>query len=213
VILYTTGVLGGKKTSAQPAPSGPTASAPAPGTSAPTATNGKSPVAGTINDTQTGLSYPRLGASWQLEAFSPGNSRGFSRGEESQVMANYQNGTPYLATAYSGVLPATLRAGDNLQAAAKGFFTLLEPSAYPAHTKKQLQSKSYQVSGKKAWLYQLRLDFPQAQSKGWNFTSELATVVVVDRGSSQPATFYISVPSSHPNQGDTNLLLSSLKAT
>jgi hypothetical protein len=212
VLLFATNVIGGK--GAEPAQS-PTSAAS--GTSSPAAPpttggNGKTPVVGTVTDSQAGLSYSALGGTWKATTFPPANSGGFTKGEDSHVMENYQNGQPYLATAYSGVLPSSVDT-SSLEAAAKGFFTLLEPASYPTHTKKPLESKSYQVSGKKAWLYKLRLDFPQAQSSGWNFTFEIATVVVVDRGSGRPATFYISVPSSHPNQGDTDLLLSSLKAS
>jgi hypothetical protein len=211
VVLFTTGVFGGP---AEPTQS-PTSAAS--GTTSPTSSpttggNGKTPVVGTVTDSQAGLSYSQLGGSWKVTTFPARNSGGFTRGEDSHVMENYQEGQPYLATAYSGVLPTSVDT-SSLEAAAKGFFTLLEPTSYPTHTKRQLDSKSYQVSGKKAWLYQLRLDFPQAQSSGWNFNFEIATVVVVDRGSSRPATFYVSVPSSHPNQGDTELLLSSLKVT
>lgn len=209
VVLFTTGVIGGKPaepTDSPSAASSATTSPPAP------SANGRSPVVGTITDNQAGLSYSQLGGTWQVESFPPGNSQGFSRGEDSHVMDNYQDGQPYLATAYSGVLPRSV-GFSSLEAAAKGFFKFLEPNSYPTHTQRPLQSKTYQVSGKKAWLYQLRLDFPQAKSKGWNFTYEIATVVVVDHGSgSRPSTFYLSVPSSHPNQSDTDLLLGSLKA-
>jgi hypothetical protein len=209
VVLLTTGVIGGSPAEPTDSPSAAasaTTSPPAP------SGNGRSPVVGTITDSQAGLSYSQLGGSWRVESFPAGNSGGFTRGEDTHVMENYQNGQPYLATAYSGVLPTSVRAdGTDLEAAAKGFFTSLEPSSYPTHTKQQTESKTYEVSGKKAWLYKLRLDFPQARSKGWNFTYEIAAVVVVDRGSDRPATFYLSVPSSHPNQGDTDLLLSSLK--
>jgi len=211
VVLFTTNVIGGKPDGPAQSPTSAsgTTSPPAPPT---TGGNGKTPVVGTVDDSQAGLSYSQLGGTWKATTFPSGNSGSFTKGEDSHVMENYQNGQPYLATAYSGVLPSSVDI-SSLEAAAKGFFTVLEPGSYPTHTKKQLESKSYQVSGKRAWLYKLRLDFPQAQSNGWNFTYEIATVVAVDRGSGRPGTFYISVPSSHPNQGDTDLLLSSLKAS
>ncbi|HEX6473269.1 MAG TPA: DUF2510 domain-containing protein [Streptosporangiaceae bacterium] len=214
VILFTTGVIGGKSGEPAETPSA-AASSPAPSatTQAPVNPTGKSPVVGTIADSQAGLSFARLGGSWKVGSIRPGNSSGLSRGEESTVMDNYENGQPYLASAYSGVLPGSVRSGGDLETVAKSYFGVLEPAFYPAHTKQEVSSKSYQVSGKKAWLYQVRLNFPQAQASGWNFTSELATIVVVDRGSARPATFYISIPSSHPNQGDTDLLLGSLKVS
>lgn len=207
-VLFTTGVLGGNEDPVQSPTSAASTTAPPPSTGG----NGRTPVVGTVTDPQAGLSYSQLGGTWKVTTFPSGNSGGFTRGEDSHVMENYQNGQPYLATAYSGVLPGSVDSGS-LEAAAKGFFELLEPNSYPTHTSKQMESKSYTVSGKKGWLYKLRLDFPQARSSGWNFSFEIATVVVVERDSGRPATFYISIPSSHPNQGDTDLLLSSLKAT
>jgi hypothetical protein len=211
VLLFTTNVIGGPDEPAQ-SPTSAASGTTSPTSSPTTGGNGKTPVVGTVTDSQAGLSYSQLGGTWKVTTFPSGNSGGFTRGEDSHVMENYEDGQPYLATAYSGVLPSSVDT-SSLEAAAKGFFTLLEPTSYPTHTKRPLESKSYQVSGKKAWLYKLRLDFPQAQAKGWNFNFEIAAVVVVDRGSGRPATFYLSVPSSHPNQGDLDLLLSSLKAT
>ncbi len=210
VVLFATGVIG-KSDEPTQAPTSAASGTTAPTSSPSTGGSGRTPVVGTVTDSQAGLSYSQLGGTWKVTTFPSGNTGGFTRGEDSTVMENYQEGAPYLATAYSGILPSRVDA-SSLEAAAKGFFALLEPSSYPTHTKRPLESKAYEVSGKKAWLYKLRLDFPQAQSQGWNFNFEIATVVVIDRGSGRrPATFYISVPSSHPNQGDTDLLLSSLK--
>jgi hypothetical protein len=205
VLLFTMDLIGEKP---EPTPS-PTNVAPTPASSP--GGNGKSPVAGTITDSQAGLSYPQLGGAWKPTTIRAGNSLGFSQGEEAHVMENYENSDPYLANAYSGTLPSSINSG-NLEAASKALFTAVEPNSYPTHTKRELESKSYTVSGKKAWLYRVRLDFPQASSKGWNFNAETATVIVVDRGTGRPSTMYVSIPNSHPNQGDADLLLSSLKA-
>jgi hypothetical protein len=207
VVLFTTGVIGADP---EPTDSPPPTAAPPTASATPNPT-AKSPVVGTINDSAAGLSYAQLGGTWKLTTFS-NNRFGFTRGEDSQVMADYENGSPYLATAYSGTLPTSAGSGSDLEAAAKAYFAALEPSSYPEHTKEELQSKSYTVSGKEAWYYQVRLDFPQARSQGWNFSSETATIIVVDQGTSRPATFYLSVPNSHPNQGDADIVINSLKA-
>jgi hypothetical protein len=210
VVLFTSGVIGGDPPEPTEPPRPPTAAPPT--TSATPNPGGKSPVSGTLTDSAAGLSYAQLGGSWKTTSFEEGNRFGFTRGEDSQVMADYENGNPYLATAYSGTLPAAAGSGSDLEAAAKAYFAVLEPSSYPTHTKEELESKSYRVSGKEAWYYEVRLDFPQARSQGWNFTSETATIIVVDQGAGRPSTFYLSIPNSHPNPGDGDLLINSLKA-
>jgi hypothetical protein len=214
VVLFTTGVLGGQSaeptTPPSPVPTTTSGSSTSPGPTV--ASGGKSPVVGTINDTQAKLSYPQLGGTWKAATIQS-NNYGFTKGEEAHVMENYDgSGNAYFANAYSGVLPSSIRYSDDLEATAKAVFAAVEPASYPEHTKQQVESKSYPVSREKGWLYRVRLDFPQAKSRGWNFTSETATIIVVDHGSGKPSFVYISIPDSHPNQGDTDLLVSSLKA-
>ncbi|GAB3964884.1 hypothetical protein GCM10029978_026370 [Actinoallomurus acanthiterrae] len=176
---------------------------------------GRSPVAGTITDAQAGISYPKLGGTWHTEgvtATSPLGKLGFDQGEAAQVMANYQNGQPYLASVYSGA--ATNTAPVSPETEARALLAELEPVAYPAHTRQDLTSASHPVDGHDGWLLKVKFTFPQAKSEGWNFRTETAAILMVDRGNGRsPAEFYVSIPDSHGRQGDLDLLLSSLKVS
>ncbi|GAA4632434.1 hypothetical protein GCM10023196_065870 [Actinoallomurus vinaceus] len=177
--------------------------------------SGRSPVAGTVTDAQAGVSYPKLGGKWHLEAVtatSPLGKLGFDQGQAAEVMANYQNGQPYLASVYSGAATDTTSAPPETKA--KGLLAALEPVAYPAHTRQDLASAAHPVDGHDGWLLKVKFTFPQAKSEGWNFRTETAAILIVDRGNGQsPAEFYVSIPDSHGHQGDLDLLLSSLKVS
>jgi hypothetical protein len=175
---------------------------------------GRSPVTATITDSRAGISYPQLGGDWRAEsvtATSGMGKLGFDQGEIAPVMADFQNGQPYVASAYSGVGPAT---STPLETRARAVLAALEPTAYPAHTHQDVTSASHPVDGHSGWLLKVKLTFPQAKSQGWNFRTETAAILIVDRGSGQaPAQFYVSIPDSHKRQGDLDLLLSSLKVS
>jgi hypothetical protein len=176
---------------------------------------GRSPVAGTITDAQAGISYPKLGGKWHTEAVtatSPLGKLGFDQGEAAEVMADYQNGQPYLASVYGGA--ATNTAPVSPETEAKALLAALEPVAYPAHTRQDLASASHPVDGHDGWLLKMKFTFPQAKSEGWNFRTETAAILIIDRGNGRsPAEFYVSIPDSHRRQGDLDLLLSSLKVS
>jgi uncharacterized protein DUF2510 len=221
VVLFATGVIGGEPAPASSSTAAAPSTAPSEGASAPSgpgAAGAKSPVTGTISDDEAGLSYAQLGGTWQRPEIVPPTSSlgklGFNRGAAAVVQTNY-NGpdSSYVASVYSGALSPNVRSGG-LEQAAKSVFNAVYPDSYPTpNTRKDLESKSYTVSGKKAWLYKVQLGFPQAKSKGWNFSSETAVVVTVELQSGKPpAMFYISIPDSHKTQGDLDLLLGSLKA-
>jgi hypothetical protein len=199
---------------------GPTTSPTAALTPAPTAPvpgGGASPVTSTISDFRSGLSYPQLGGTWEsatsVTAGTTLGKLGFARGSVATVQRDYNGpGTRYVASVYSGELPSTVSTND-LESAAKSLFAAIKPTSYPVpNTTQSLQSKSYSVSGKKAWYYKVQLSFPQARTEGWNFAKETIVIVTVERSSGKrPATFYVSIPDSHQNQGDLDLLLNSLK--
>ncbi|MCO6007035.1 hypothetical protein NE236_18800 [Actinoallomurus purpureus] len=176
---------------------------------------GRSPVIATTTDTQAGISYPRLGGSWRTEAVTATSGLGklgFDQGEVATVMTDFQNGQPYVASAYSGV--GTDTTSVPLEVKAKAVLAALEPTAYPAHTRQDLTSESHPVDGHTGWLVKVKLTFPQAKSQGWNFRTETAALVIIDRGNGQaPAQFYVSIPDSHKHQGDLDLLLTSLKVS
>jgi Protein of unknown function (DUF2510) len=178
-------------------------------------TGGRSPVAGTITDTRAGLSYPRLAGAWRASTVSPTSGvgkLGFDQGETAPVMADFENGRPYVASAYSGVSTDTGNA--SLEARARAVLAVLEPTAYPVHTRQELASTSHPVDGHPGRLLKVKLTFPQAESQGWNFRGETIAIVVIDRGTGKaPALFYVSIPDSHSRPGDLDLLLTSLKVS
>ncbi len=177
--------------------------------------SGHSPVTATINDTKAGISYAGLGGAWHRESVGStgGLARlGFDQGEDAVVMKNYDNGNPYVASAYSGVVPS--QAAGSLDTTATALLAVLEPLAYPPHTRQVLSSTAHTVDGHDGWLLEVRFRFPEAKARGWNFRSETAAIMVIDRGNGQPpAEFYVSIPDSHKKQGDLDLLLSSLKVS
>ncbi|MBC6468826.1 DUF2510 domain-containing protein [Actinomadura alba] len=220
VLIVVALIIGSSGDDPEPGPDPLTITTPSV-TQAPTAPSavpgGRSPVIGAITDTQAGLAYSQLGGTWESAVtVSAGNSlgkHGFTRGSIATVQRNYRGaGSSYVASVYSGRLTSTVSSND-LETAAKSLFTAIEPTSYPQpNTRVELESKAYTVSGKRAWYYKVQLSFSQARSEGWNFTKETIVVLTVDRGSGgRPAVFYVSIPDSHANEGDLQLLLSSLR--
>ncbi|SEG56838.1 Protein of unknown function [Thermomonospora echinospora] len=219
VALFATGVLGGG-----PEPSSATA-APAPTATVPSVNpTGRSPVTGTITDDTAGVSYAQLGGGWQPQQIDPNSpfarERGFSRGQIAVVQNDYNgSGGQYLASVYSGRLPESVGydGPEDLQTAISDFARSIETEpeptgSYPSHTREDLESASRTIGDHKAHLVRFRLSFPQAASRGWNFRSETVAFVLIDQGSGQrPSVVWITVPDSHGNGGDLDLLLESIK--
>ena len=221
VVLYASGMIGG---SGKPSPGPSTPSVAGSTSGAPTTVppqpggSGSSPVVATITDPQAGLSYDQLGGKWNLH--NPTGSfaqLGFDKAEEASVQDNYDGkGNPYVASAASGTLAPALSYGgvDQLEATAKAEFAALEPLAYSTHTKEDVDSRALSTqTGKHGWLYKVKLSFPQAASQNWNWRTETAAIIILDRGSSaRPGVLYISIPDSHQNLGDLDLLVNSTHA-
>lgn len=221
VILYAAGVFGGSGgTSANsPAPTGPSSASSAPASTVPPQPGGSgaSPVTGTISDTQAGLTYDQLGGNWKLITPAGGFAQlGFDKAENASVQDNYDGqGHSYVANASSGTLAPSVSYGglSQLEATAKAEFAALEPNSYSTHTKQDVDSRSLSTpNGKHGWLYKVKLSFPQAAAQNWNWRTEIAVIIVLDRGSARPGVLYISVPDSHQNQGDLDLLVNSAHA-
>jgi hypothetical protein len=174
-------------------------------------------VTGTLSDSPAGLSYDQLGGNWKLVTPAGGFARlGFDKSENASVQDNYDGqGHSYVANASSGILTSSVAYGglSQLEATAKAEFTALESSSYPSHTKQDVDSHSLSTpNGKHGWFYKVKLSFPQAASQNWNWRTEIAVIIVVDRGSARPGVLYISIPDSHQNQGDLDLLVNSVHA-
>ncbi|GAB3661108.1 hypothetical protein GCM10027589_23140 [Actinocorallia lasiicapitis] len=197
-------------TSASPVPS-----SPAPSTPGSTTT---SPVIGTITDDRAGLSYTRLGGRWAIDSPSEATRArlGFTSGELAIVQENYDGKGGKWSASINGLeLPSTVfYTGGDLQAAAKAYFgSILRPSLYPGtqNTVETISSKSYTVSGKKAWYYEVKLSYPEAATKNYNFRSEAGVLILIDRPGKRPAGIFLSVPDSHHNLGDIAAVVDSLK--
>lgn len=179
--------------------------------------SGRSPVVGTINDSRTGLAWPQLGGDWKIEsvpAETEYGKLGLTQGETAVVQANYKGDgvSNYVASIYGAELPSSV-SSSSLETAAKAYFTLVRPKFYPENTIEDVASRAHDVGGKKGWYYEVKVNFDQADEQGWNFRSERAIIVLVERPGKQPAALYLSVPDSHKNQGDIDLVLSSLRAS
>jgi len=214
-VLLGTGVFDDPK----PKPTTSVTFAPPPSSEPPPVdTAGQSPVIGTITDDDTGLSFARLGGQWQPYTVPTTSvlytGLGLRNGESASVMDAYDKttGHNYLATAYPAVIPSSLASGS-MEQVAKAWFKKIEsdPITYPSHTYAENDSKAYTVSGRDAWYYQATLTFPQAAAEGWNWKTEQLTVIVVQRSGSGPVGLYLSIPDSHTNLGDHDLIAHSLK--
>ncbi|GAA2738175.1 DUF2510 domain-containing protein [Actinocorallia aurantiaca] len=184
----------------------------------PPANTSRSPVVGTVTDTASGLSWSQLGGDWTSSTIPSGSAYaklGLAKGQIASVQKEYNGpGSDYVASIYSAELPTSVfYSNGDLEAAAKSWFGLVRPAFYPENGVEDVSSRAYSVSGKKAWYYEVRVTFPQAESKGWNFRSERAAIILVDRPGDQPAGLFLSFPDSHRNQGDIDLVIGSLKAS
>lgn len=185
----------------------------------------RSPVVGTIDDSQAGVSYAQLGGKWKLQEIPPtsgfARNYGFTKGEVAVVQESYNGKNPYLASAYSGRLPAsvTYKGTGDLESAATSFGRTIESEpepngSYPSHSRQDLESKSQTIDGRSAWYSKFRLTFPQAQAQGWNFRTETVIFILIDQGSGKrPSVVWLTLPDSHENGGDLELLAGSVKVS
>jgi hypothetical protein len=218
LVLSTTGVLGGGTPVPSPTDS-PTGSSTASRSPKPNPA-GKAPIVGTLDDSEAGLSYARLGGNWTEEKnFASASRLGFSSGQVATVQENYEPGKGrYVASVYAGTLPVSViyEGPDSLESAGIGLFSNIETGSYPPdHTSRRMESRSYTVGDKRAWIIRYQLSFPSAAAKGWNFDKEDIALVLVDRDDDgkRPGFLYVSIPDSHKTPGDLDQLLDSLKTT
>ncbi|ACY96838.1 DUF2510 domain-containing protein [Thermomonospora curvata] len=217
VAAFATGIAGGRE-EPEAAPAGPTVSPAAPSAD-PAA---RSPVVGTITD--SGLSYPRLGGRWRPRPLDPDDNLarayGFNRVQSAVVQEDYDGtGGRYVASIASGRLPEAIAydGPEDLEAAitelARAMETEPPPTgSYPAHIREDLQSQPRSIDGHRAHYLKFRLSFPQAAARGWNFRTETVAFVLVDQGPEQrPSVLWVTMPDSHVNGGDLELVVESIK--
>ncbi len=180
-----------------------------------------SPSAGTadsgprLTDAASGLSYQLLSAPWTSGCPSILNSSRFvwTAGEHAVAGPVTINGGTFdwHGNACSGQLqPHYAYAGpQDLRSTATNLVDALDPAYYTGltHERTTQASSALAVSGHPAWMVRFLETYPDAIGEQLAWTSELAAVVVVDRGTGQvPAVFYVSVPANLGTQNVATLV-------
>ncbi|MDX6433386.1 MAG: hypothetical protein QOE54_5752 [Streptosporangiaceae bacterium] len=169
--------------------------------------------AGRVNDTFSGLSYPRLGTPWQVPTPKSGLALLGWSGQQIVVTENNPKQLWY-AQLLSGVLGPAERdiyAGPGTErAAAAAYARETEARLYGfAHKTKPLASQPLNLNGHKGWLISSYLTFHRAGVKA---TGDVVTVAVIDAGRKTPAVVLMAVPNTNKKLWpDINFLVSSLK--
>lgn len=172
----------------------PASGTPVPGGSA------AAPIAGPrLSDPDSGISYLRLGAPWQLwdqGGWSEGTLGVAFKTGYYFVTEHYPDGD-YLASVLSGKVPATV--GDslslNLACAGRQVAEDVRRAYYPQpNVKEQTRDEQVLVGGRPAWVSTFHLSF---QAQGLSARGEQVAVVLVDVGRPDAAVLYISIPDTH----------------
>ncbi|MGI8328867.1 hypothetical protein ACRYCC_02815 [Actinomadura scrupuli] len=204
----STPAKGSGKKSAKP----PTVALP-PDKQLPTFPGAHTKAAGRINDTFSGLSYPRLGAPWKVPTRKSGLALLGWSGQQI-VVTEHTPKQLWYAQLLSGVLgPAEqdIYAGPGTErAAAAAYAQQTEARLYGfAHKTKPLASQPLNLNGHKGWLISSYLTFHRPGIKA---TGDVVTVAVIDAGRKTPAVLFMAVPNtSRKLWPDINFLVGSLK--
>jgi hypothetical protein len=172
-------------------------------------------VAGRINDTFTGLNYPKFATPWQVPSKKSGMAQlGWSA---QQILVTEKHaGQIWYGQLMSGLLsPAEqdIYAGPGSEkAAAVAYEKSTEARLYSfTHKSKPLASQAIDLpgAGGKGWLVSTALTYHR---DGIKATGEILTVAIIDTGKSTPAVLFMSVPDTHKKlYPDINLVVDSLK--
>jgi hypothetical protein len=169
--------------------------------------------AGHINDTFSGLSYPRFGAPWQVPTRKSGLALLGWSGQQI-VVTEHNPKQLWYGQLMTGVLSAAeqdIYAGPGTErAAATAYAQTTEARLYGfPHKTRPLASQPLVLNGHKGWLISSYLTFHRAGVKA---TGEVVTVAVIDTGRKSPAVLLMAVPNTHKKLWpDINFLVSSLK--
>jgi hypothetical protein len=172
-----------------------------------------------VTDASSGLSYQLLSSPWRQGCPATLNTPVFSwsAGENAVAGQVVIGGSTidWHGNACSGQLQQQFQYSGvaDLETTATSLVGALDPAYYTGlvHSRTIEASSALQVSGHQAWMVKFLMNYSDAASEGLNWTSELAALVVVDRGASEaPAVFYVSVPA---NLGTANVtvLIDSLR--
>ncbi|QFG24063.1 hypothetical protein [Actinomadura sp. WMMB 499] len=170
-------------------------------------------VLGRVNDEMSGLSYPRLGAPWQVPTKE--NKLGTPGWSGQQIVVTERAGDqmwygqlltgtliPSLHSAYSG--PESVKNVAGL--AAEGYIAQYYGFQ---QGKKPLASQALDVDGRKGWLVASYLTY---ERQGVRATGEIVATAVIDTGRDAPAVVFASLPNTHKKLWpDLNRFLASLK--
>jgi hypothetical protein len=168
-----------------------------------------------VTDSSSGLSYQLLSSPWQDGCPSILNTPVFAwtAGEHAVAGQVTIGGATFdwHGNACSGQLQQQFQYSGpaDLEPTAMSLVGALDPAYYTGlqHDRTIEASSAMQVSGHPGWMVRFLMNYPAAASEGLAWNSELAAVVVVDRGAGRtPAVFYVSVPGNLGTQNVTVLL-------
>ncbi len=173
---------------------------PHPKTSAATAVSGPR-----VSDGLSGLSYQLLSRPWRAGCPTTLDTPVFSWSAGENAVAGQVSiggsAIDWHGNACSGLLQQQFQyAGpEDLEPTAMGLVGALDPAYYTGlvHSAAVQDSSATQVSGHPAWVVKFLVSYPDAAAEGLHWSSELAAVVLVDRGTGRAAAvFYVSVPAN-----------------
>ena len=174
-----------------------------------------SKAAGRINDTATGLSYPKLAAPWQVPTKKSGLVQPGWSAQQVLLTDRHagQNGYGQLMTGALGTAEQGIYAGPGSEkAAAIAYAKSVEARFYSFnHKSRPLASQALDLpgSGGKGWLVSSQLTYHRAGVKA---TGEVVTVAVINTGKPVPAVLFMSIPDTHKKlYPDINFVIDSLK--
>ncbi|MEV7908064.1 hypothetical protein AB0P04_41340, partial [Streptomyces anulatus] len=160
------------------------------------------PKDGRIQDPATGMSYRFPGSAWAVPESAGEDPLGFvwTSATVATAQENYDGlGHRWVGNVLTGELPD--KYGYDGVGSMRGIAATLlhatEPTYYsPPHKRKIVKDEAIKVSGKDGWLFMFDLDFSdQAQANNWQWNTERAAFVIVDRGEGKrPALMYLSIP-------------------
>lgn len=174
-----------------------------------------SKAAGRIDDTFAGLSYPKLGAPWQVPTKKSGLLQPGWSGQQIVVTEKHGNQIWYgqLMSGLLGPAEQDLYKGPGTEhETAVAYEQSLEARLYGfPHQSKPIASQALDLSGQggKGWLVSSELSYHR---NGIKATGEIVTVAIINTGKKAPAVLFMSVPNTEKKlMPDINFVVGSLK--
>ena len=194
-------------------------SASASPTATATATASPAATGSLLSDGQSGLSYSLLSTPWAGASCPSSLNNGaftWTAGEYTEAGQINNGSTTWYGEACSGPLPASYgyTGTADLQDVAENLGNTFSGAYYNdlAHNTSEELNQGLTVSGHDAWEITYDVSYTDAAAQGASWTDEQAAVVVVDTGTSEPAVFFTSIPSTL-NEDNVAALVSSLQVT